>query len=430
MDISEEDFLNEVEELIVDYLNAGNKEAHLAELLKEHMRFQHDNVYRYMRLARSLQALYRIDEAILVIDEALGKFKGEDIWRLYSEMGILLKEWRSPKDSISWFDLSIENYVDSSKEIKLDTIYIFKGDAFAAIGLFKEALESCERSILEKSLTPKDEAWFEKGFVLRAMGKYSESIIAFNKALGIDPEYSLAKTALDGLSGINATLNKCKNLREANKLSDAQLTEVYQLIIEHCQQLGHWVHVIELMGEFLKWRSDNPNSWRIYGEALKNIGRNQEALQAFGQALEFGQDSKDNKTLVFYQLAEIHKDFSSRVTAEKWYQKAINESVKFYGSIWNARGINLLILGDSSMALDCFKKVIQSQSPNIQKEFSFFNQGMVYQSLREYENAASSFEKAIELNPENLEASNALKGIEGIEKTLELCEQMRAIPDL
>lgn len=79
------------------------------------------------------------------------------------------------------------------------------------------------------------------------------------------------------------------------------------------------------------------------------------------------------------------------------------------------------------MALDCFKKVIHSQSPYNQKESAFFNQGLVYQSLKEYKKATSSFEKPLELNPENKEASKALNGLEGIEKTLKLCEQMRAI---
>ena len=64
MTISEEDLLNEVEEIIFEYLDADNKEAHLAEFLKEYLRLQHDSEYRFLRLARSLQALYRIDEAI------------------------------------------------------------------------------------------------------------------------------------------------------------------------------------------------------------------------------------------------------------------------------------------------------------------------------------------------------------------------------
>ena len=133
----------------------------------------------------------------------------------------------------------------------------------------------------------------------------------------IDPEYSLAQTALDGLSGIDTTLKKCKELREADKLTDVQLTEIYSLINEYRDQTDHWAHVVELMDEFLKWRSDSPNSWRIYGEALKNIGRNQEAIQAFNKALELSQDNKDNKILIFYHLGELHKDFSSRYTAER-----------------------------------------------------------------------------------------------------------------
>lgn len=175
MTISEEDFLNEVEEIIFEYLDADNKEAHLAELLKEYLRLQHDSEYRFMRLVRSLQALYRIDEAIWVINGAIEKFKNGNVWRLYSEMGLLQKQWRSQNNAISWFDLSIENYTHSYKNIDsydkaiIDTIFIFKGDTLVNIGLFNEALECFERSILEKSLTPKDEAWFGKGFVLQAM---------------------------------------------------------------------------------------------------------------------------------------------------------------------------------------------------------------------------------------------------------------------
>ena len=90
-------------------------------------------------------------------------------------MGLLQKQWRSQNNAISWLDLSIENYthsyenIDSYDEATIDTVFIFKGDALVNIGLFNEALEYFERSILEKSLTPKDEAWFGKGFVFQAM---------------------------------------------------------------------------------------------------------------------------------------------------------------------------------------------------------------------------------------------------------------------
>ncbi|MES2037729.1 MAG: hypothetical protein V4495_07825 [Pseudomonadota bacterium] len=48
----------------------------------------------------------------------------------------------------------------------------------------------------------------------------------------------------------------------------------------------HQVHVVELLEIYVKLRPDHARAWVLYGEALKNLGRNKEGLQALTIAYE------------------------------------------------------------------------------------------------------------------------------------------------
>ena len=426
-ELEENDFLDEISGLIDKYLDETNREVHLAELLSEHLRLRPRNWARFVRLGMASESLFRVDEAIEAMKSALKVSSKKNQWRIYSFLGNAYRDYRSVKEADKWFGLIEEGNVESSDGFSMGEIWIFKGAVLAMLGKLEEALNCYDNAL--KGTWPsvlKEEAWLNKGYAYRAQGEYKKAELAFNEALKIDQKYGHAKVALKKMSGIDKVLRMCAKFKETKVLTEMQQGELYEAIKDRYHK-GKWTHVIELIQVYLKSNSNETGLWRWYGESLMNVGRSREAIKALNKALKLGQRSKENKALVYFFLGRLHEEFSSRKTSEKWYKKAVEECRKINGRIWNERGMNLLILGESHLAMQLFKKVSISRAHKLQKEDAYYNQGLVYRCWGDYGSAKKCFDKALIMNRDNKEAKKALKGLEGIEDTLKLCEKMKTM---
>ncbi len=155
------------------------------------------------------------------------------------------------------------NYSNSS----IDRFYLAsgwrgKGNALAKLGKYNEALEAFNKSI---ELSPKHafRAWIDRGKVLQDIGRYEESLEAYNKAIETAP----VETSYKALIGKGSVLDKMIKHDEAIKAYNEAL-RINEMILEE----------YPLDGEV----------WYYKGLALRALGYNSEAKEAFAKANELG----------------------------------------------------------------------------------------------------------------------------------------------
>ena len=124
---------------------------------------------------------------------------------------------------------------------------------------------------------------------------------------------------------------------------------------------------IEYYSKCLELDPKNANAWYNKGNALRELGRYEEALRCYDKALEI--DLKD-------------------------------------ASAWNNKGIALHNLGRHEEALRCFDKALEIDP---KYAVAWYNKGAALHKLGRYEEAIRCYNKALEIDPKHERAKNNKK---------------------
>ena len=181
-------------------------------------------------------------------------------------------------------------------------------------------------------------------------------------------------------------------------------------------------HIVELLAPYLSICKDKGYAWYMYGESLRVLGRAKEALIALENALEFA--SSEGKNLIYPRIGMLYSDHISPLEAEKWFQQATQDKATTPGWVWAFRGSNLAHLAEYEKALECHHAALLSE--DVDREECYLNIGCVLRAMGQYSEAVEAFNKALEITPAYPEAQSALKGLQGIEATLELAAQIHS----
>ena len=150
----------------------------------------------WMILGSSLVKMGRYNEALEALNKALEICPIDKKWLIYAEIGHLYKARGEYNTAKIWYKKVIE---DNSYDA---TGYIYLTCTCAKAGYLEEALAACivATQCQEGCI---DEAYLNLGYILRALGRHTESRDAFIEALRRDPKYKQAK---QGLRDINRTI--------------------------------------------------------------------------------------------------------------------------------------------------------------------------------------------------------------------------------
>lgn len=154
-----------------------------------------------------------------------------------------------------------------------------------------------------------------------------------------------------------------------------------------------------------------------YGIVLKSTSRGEEAFKAFEEALRHS--IPEIKTKIYIHIARACEIYRTRKEAEGWYSKSFVKREKITSGQWEERGENLSKLSRFDEERECFKKALESSDDSIEKNQIWYLLGLTYRAEENFNNAQPAFQTAIEENPNNKEVQSALRGLEGIEKTIE-----------
>lgn len=137
----------------------------------------------------------------------------------------------------------------------------------------EDGIEACNIALL---LNPEDAVnWNNRGQKLFNMGRYVDALTSYDHALLIDSEYSLVLA------------NRCGVLSKLEKYSQALAS--CDLALKGNQQWGN-------IGELLVWNNR--------GDALFNLGRYEESLEAFDKALMI---NPYNKSIIQNRAVVVRK---------------------------------------------------------------------------------------------------------------------------
>jgi tetratricopeptide (TPR) repeat protein len=146
-----------------------------------------DNVWGWVALADILVHLAHYTAAHRALSRA-HKLAPTDLYgHICVQWGHLFNESCALRRAEKWYRRAVEHRADTNR-------LVFLGAVLAKQGRFAEA-KQFHRRAARLATHPADEAYFNLGLILRAERRYSEAVRCFDRAIKIDPKYSLAREA-------------------------------------------------------------------------------------------------------------------------------------------------------------------------------------------------------------------------------------------
>ncbi len=256
----------------------------------------------------------------------------------------------------------------------------------AIVGMLDMELKPAERTVLRAGSTAVPEASRLYG---QAVGRtpvqlaqtalekadqqqsLEEAIGLFNKALELDPSFALAHAGLG-----KAYLNLYQLFR---RQADAELAE------------GHCRRAIEL-------DSLMPHAWMTLGALHTQLGRNDQALDELGKALD--RDPRNGQ--IYSRIGYVYQRQKRLAEAEETYRKAISLAPDSWSS-HSYYGAFLTSVGRYADAEAAFRRALEL-APDNPRILS--NLGAVCQKLGRKAEARAALEKSIALYPTSSALSN------------------------
>lgn len=220
-----------------------------------------------------------------------------------------------------------------------------KGAALGELRRFEAALVCFDKALaLDPDLA---RTWRQKGETLNCLGRHVEAIACHNKALTIDPQYAFA------WNGKGAALYSMNRFKEA----------------------------VDCCDKALSVDSQNCSFWRNKGNALFGLGQYEKAIECFKTALAINPHdalAANKMRIVASKIADLNKTKNDQATSNQNIPK-------------------------ESKAMDNQEAILAKLSAE-----DLYNGGTAFAAKGEHEAAISCFVKALDKNPEFVEAWNAM----------------------
>lgn len=180
--------------------------------------------------------------------------------------------------------------------------------------------------------------------------------------------------------------------------------------------------VVELAESYLKDFPNSQGGWDMYSLALYRIDRFKDAKKALYRSMELmnlNNESETQRSLawLYCRMGDIYRDSGHLHKAIEWFQKA-HEKNSSEATFLIYKGVTFLRIEKFDEAVETFLKATNCEKGCIDE--AFYNLGVVHLIQRNYTEAKSCFEKALEIDPKYKEAKQQLKDVN---KALNLLEQ-------
>ncbi len=230
-----------------------------------------------------------------------------------------------------------------------------KGYSLTELGFAEEALVAYDRAL---ALDPHSAwAWARKGRTLRLLGRYDEALAAYDRALALNPHFAWAWTGKGQvLERLGQTERALAAHQTATELHPDNVWAWYNQA-EVLYTRRDYEGAMRVLDRALHIDPHHAESWAKRGQVLRTLERLPEALNAYNRALELNPR---------------------------------------YAWAWNGKGLACAALGRWEEARLCFARAVELSPDDV---WFWHNLGDALLQLGRWEEAVTAFNRALQLDP-------------------------------
>lgn len=292
--------------------------------------------------------------------------------------------------------------------------YMDQGRDLLYAGRFREAIDCFDN--VPSDYTGYFLALEMKGIALRFMGRFPESIAAFDECLKIYPDWGNKDTVFTNKGDTLSMMNKFQEANDCYK----QALEINPESEDALRGLGianvilkNYNEAIGYLDNLLKISPANAAAFSWKGEALMGLGKYEEALNQYDMSLCC--DPRDEDVIELRKQALISLNRNPQETSDEWVE----------------RGSTAMIFSTTENVLYCFDKAIQLDQRN---ETAWIYKGNILlgvtnpdgsPNFKNIGDALNCYNIALNINPDNDEvyyySANAMESLGQLEEASKFC---------
>jgi len=300
-------------------------------------------------------------------------------------------------------------------------------------GQYQEALNSFDKVT---DINPNNiDAWFNKGSLLAKVKKYEDAVECYDKVLDIDPDddgaYRNRKQAELKLKrsrklerekeAIIRTQKGLEGRRGERRIEDAD--EWLEVGTDYFEN-GNYEKAIRFFKKALDMDEENKDAWVMYGIALVETQEYQDAMDCFDRATDIDPDN----TKAWYNKAELLVRFKKFKDALLCYDEVLDIDPDDEDAYYRREEIEeelnrkeelkyskVVPLDDkkpearsSDYGLEVFRMADYTEDGRVVPDTEWVDRGAKFVMDNDYHRALECFNKALEVNPDNIEALFAM----------------------
>lgn len=257
------------------------------------------------------------------------------------------------------------------------------------------AIPACERVI---ELRPKEaQLWARYGSLLLSTQQYSEAIAALNQSLKRKPKNSQAWTdqclAWQALENAEAAIAACDKALQVN----TDWGNRSALVVHHTRSLlrdqeQDYQAALQFYQQVLEKQPTYSLAWLYQAEALEKLGKSEEAIAAYQQALAGDNHWEISEPYLIWHLrGQIHLRIQEQEAAVQAFDRALSFNPN-YGPAWSDLAETLRQLKRPTEALTAYSRAVELQ-PTAK---TLLGQCFVLNQLRQAEAAIAACQKALQ----------------------------------
>lgn len=312
--------------------------------------------YQTERYNESLEAYDRAIENISSYRQDIHANQTEFLSYIWTSKSISLWQLMRYNDSLEAIDKSVQ--IDPAGNYDA---WAFKGELLAYLGRYNESLQAFEGAAATETASSQPEIralpWAKEGYVLIQMGRYKEADQIYQKIIG---------------------------LKFSDESAGHYLTTAWRGRGNALAKLGRYNESLQAFDKAIELNAKNiPYAWTGKGDALRDAGRYNESIKAYDEALELypeyadagvarAQKGKGDSLTKLGKRDEALAAYSAVVEASNRAISAFNNAtpldraVSFTfdpypldGEFWHNRAFALHALGHESEAEESSAKAIE-----------------------------------------------------------------------
>ena len=346
--------------------------------------------------------------AIAAYEQALAR--GADDARTPYLLGLLYEDWGRTEEALHKLRLALQHEPDyAPAHFHLGRNLVQYGETPAAIDAFRRAVD----------LQPKDPSFHVGlGRALRQAGRREEAVAALGAALALDPDHPGAHQLLGlTLRGLGRETEARAHLARLRRYStevvrDPWLAEALQHAATGEARLdwarsyidaGRLQDAIDLLGALAETHPDRAEVFRRLGEAQTRARRAEEAARSYGRALEIEPHDASTHTALAENLL-LRDDLDGA-------ERSIGRALAADSGDVNARVVEAAIMvrrGRAAEAVEQLQGLVDRRGDLVGGHFWL---GEALFELERYEDAATAFERVLQLRPGLVSARQRLEAV-------------------